>query len=133
MPQYLPAAPPMVEAPVDPTITVSVEGMKFQYQLTEDDLNKVFARYGRVEKVVVDENSASAFITFGSFQDGQSAINDLDGKVLNGLDGMLRIKWVSPPTQASPYAHGMSLPSLPKPSGAPWPGGAQYSGLPSNA
>merc|ERR1740123_2121295 len=28
--------------PMDPSIAVTVEGMKFQYQLTEDDLHKVF-------------------------------------------------------------------------------------------
>ena len=36
----LPPAP-YTPMPSEPAITVSVEGMKFQYQLTEDDLHKV--------------------------------------------------------------------------------------------
>ena len=57
--------------PVDPSIAVSVEGMKFQYQLTEDDLHKVFSRYGPVRSIRVDEAGASAVITFNSFPDAQ--------------------------------------------------------------
>merc|ERR1719161_3377021 len=98
MPPYgAPAA-----APPEPTISVSVEGMKFQYQLTEDDIHKVFCRYGKVERVIVDEACSSALVTFSSAQDAQSAINDLDGKVLNGLDGTLRISWVNQAASA-PY------------------------------
>ncbi|CAE7447159.1 unnamed protein product, partial [Symbiodinium sp. CCMP2456] len=47
-----PYAPPM---PSEPAVSVSVEGMKFQYQLTEDDLHKVFSRYGSVKQIRVDE------------------------------------------------------------------------------
>merc|ERR1719162_2508935 len=108
----------------DSTVSVSVEGMKFQYQLTEDDIHKVFCRYGKVEKVIVDEACSSALVTFSSPQDAQSAITDLNGKVLNGLDGTLRIQWVSPPQQ-SPYGNmgmgGMNLPGFPQ---QPWGLGA---------
>merc|ERR1719502_1595615 len=51
------AAPPLpnyaagAQPPSIPTIAVAVEGMKFQYQLTEDDLQKVFSRYGSVRQI----------------------------------------------------------------------------------
>merc|ERR1719188_2654973 len=69
--------------PSEPSVSVSVEGMKFQYQLTEDDLHKVFKRYGAVKRVSVDEACSSTTVTFHNQQDAQAAINDLDGKVLN--------------------------------------------------
>merc|ERR1719181_137547 len=59
----------------EPTIAVSVEGMKFQYQLTEDDLHKVFSRYGGVKTIRVDEAGAAAQITFANFNDAQAAMN----------------------------------------------------------
>mmetsp|Transcript_41424 Transcript_41424/g.79366 ORF Transcript_41424/g.79366 Transcript_41424/m.79366 type:complete len:464 (-) Transcript_41424:312-1703(-) len=97
--------------PVDPSIAVSVEGMKFQYQLTEDDLHKVFSRYGPVRSIRVDEAGASAVITFNSFPDAQGAMTDLNGKVLNGLEGTLRIQWtgtgpsIAPPYPSMPFSN----------------------------
>lgn len=58
--------------PSEPAITVSVEGMKFQYQLTEDDLHKVFSRYGSVKSIRVDEAGASAMIIFEHIPDAQA-------------------------------------------------------------
>jgi hypothetical protein len=101
----------------DPTVSVSVEGMKFQYQLTEDDIHKVFCRYGKVDRVIVDEACSSALVTFSTMQDAQSAIVDLDGKVLNGLDGTLRIQWVNQPAPPASYmgmSPGVGLPGFPQ-------------------
>merc|ERR1719220_543697 len=98
--------------------------MKFQYQLTEDDLHKVFGRYGAVKQIRVDEAGASAVIIFSSFPDAQAAMNDLNGKVLNGLDGTLRIHWLSNPTMPPPYPQ-MPFPGwgFPPAGGSAWPGG----------
>merc|ERR1719382_466671 len=103
---YTPSASP------DPAIAVSVEGMKFQYQLTDDDLHKVFSRYGVVKHIRVDEAGASAVITFNQFQDAQAAMNDLNGKVLNGLEGTLRITWASGGNSgmAAPFSQGLPFP-----------------------
>lgn len=99
-----PYAPPQL--PAEPTVAVSVEGMKFQYQLTEDDLHKVFGRYGTVKQIRVDEAGSAGQITFMNFQDAQAAMNDLNGKVLNGLEGTLRITWTAGAAAApvNPYA-----------------------------
>lgn len=78
-------------------IQVSVDGMKFQYQLTKDDLLKVFSRYGHVTQIHVDEMGSSATITFRNVNEAQAAFSDLNGKVLNGLDGNLRIQWARLP------------------------------------
>jgi len=101
--------PPYTPSMMEPAVNVSVEGMKFQYQLTEDDLHKVFSRYGAVRGIRVDEAGASAVITFHNFQDAQAAMNDLNGKVLNGLEGTLRIQWTGAPSVPPPY------PSVPFP------------------
>mmetsp|Transcript_79533 Transcript_79533/g.170478 ORF Transcript_79533/g.170478 Transcript_79533/m.170478 type:complete len:561 (-) Transcript_79533:41-1723(-) len=128
-------APYSQQAPVPapaPIISVSVDGMKYQYQLTEDDLQKVFSRYGTVKEIKVDEAGTTAQIEFQDFQNAQTAMNDLNGKVLNGLDGTLRLAWVNqgpaaPASVPSPY------PAMPQFPGAPdwgfagmsaWPGAA---------
>lgn len=116
--QGFPGMNPYSQPPTDATITVSVEGMKFQYQLTEDDLQKVFSRYGTVKQIRVDEAGAAATVTFQSFHDAQSAMSDLNGKVLNGLEGTLRINWLSQPAHfPAPYP---GIPSMPFPG---WAGG----------
>merc|ERR1719421_2539561 len=107
-------------------IRVAVEGMKFQYQLTEDDLHKVFSRYGAVKHIRVDEGGSGAAIAFHSFQDAQAAMQDLNGKVLNGLEGTLRINWLTPPAplpypQAPFPGWGFMPPGAPP----PWPGAGQ--------
>merc|ERR1719326_1331383 len=94
--------PPIAPASTEPTVAVSVEGMKFQYQLTEDDLHKVFSRYGPVKKIKVDDVGSGAQITFHNYQDASAAMQDLDGKVLNGLDGTLRINWMNTPADNHP-------------------------------
>jgi len=67
--------------------------MMFQYQLTQDDLHKVFSRYGVVNHITVDEAGTMARITFKEHANAQAALSDLNGKVLNGLEGTLRISW----------------------------------------
>merc|ERR1719265_1459919 len=65
--------------PLPSAISVSVEGMKFQYQLTEDDLLKVFSRYGPVREISVDQAGTLAQITFEDYAYAQGAMNDLHG------------------------------------------------------
>jgi len=122
-----PYGPPSMAAP-EAAVSVSVEGMKFQYQLTEDDLMKVFSRYGSVRTIRVDEAGSSAVITFMTFPDAQAAMSDLNGKVLNGLEGTLRINWLPSPNLPPPYP-GMPFPSWGFPPGAPAPG-ASWPGVP---
>lgn len=127
-PGMTPYSPP--SASPEAVVSVSVEGMKFQYQLTEDDIQKVFCRYGDVKNVQVDDGSSSAQVTFSSTSDAQSAINDLDGKVLSGLDGTLRIRWVNQPPSSSPYPSLPSFPGLGFPQGGSpgWPMGGPPGG-----
>lgn len=96
-----PSMPPSPNKMPDPVIRVSVEGVKFQYQLTEDDLHKVFSRYGGVRKIQVEDAGGSATITFRDFSEANSAMQDLNGKVLNGLDGTLKISWYQQPGELS--------------------------------
>merc|ERR1719265_1283444 len=139
----------------DPMIRVSVEGVKFQYHLTEDDLHKVFSRYGGVRKIQVEDAGGSAMITFRDFSEANSAMQDLNGKVLNGLDGTLKIAWHTPPdTNGSansntngngngmgndPFGQFMQFPSSPYSGwgfpqgggGSPWPGSNGQLSIPS--
>ena len=43
-----------------PVISVTVTGLNFEYQFTEGDLRKVFARYGMVKHVQINETRSSA-------------------------------------------------------------------------
>uniref|UniRef100_A0A7S2F2V0 RRM domain-containing protein n=1 Tax=Alexandrium andersonii TaxID=327968 RepID=A0A7S2F2V0_9DINO len=125
---YTPPAAPT------PAISVSVDGMKFQYQLTEDDLHKVFSRYGAVKQIRVDEAGTTAQIAFQDFNHAQAAMSDLNGKVLNGLEGTLRLGWAAQGAPAAlpppfPCAPNPMMPPLPgwgltAPGAAAWPGAA---------
>jgi len=121
-----PYTPP--SAPTTPAIAVSVDGMKFQYQLTEDDLHKVFSRYGTVKHIHVDEAGTTAQITFQEFQHAESAMTDLNGKLLNGLDGTLRLVWANQgATAVAPPPYSMMPPFpqwFPGSNGAPASSGA---------
>lgn len=80
-------------------VTVSVEGIGFSYQLTNDDLYKVFSRYGMVTHVEVmlpEGNSATVF--FSAYEEASKAIASLDGKELAGVKGHLRVSWGQLPT-----------------------------------
>lgn len=126
-PMGTPYAPTMPMAPVEPVVSVSVDGMKFQYQLTEDDLHKVFSRYGSVNHIHVDEVGTTAQITFKEFHHAQAAMTDLNGKVLNGLEGTLRLGWANQgPASMPPYPMMPPFPNwgFPTPGAPSWPGAA---------
>jgi hypothetical protein len=106
------AAAPSVQMPAAPPsciFSVSVEGMHFQYQLMEDDVHKVFGRYGAVDRIHIDENGTSAMITFQHQHNAQHAMTDLNGKVLCSLDGTLRLSWAQPGTAPHPSDAGRQL------------------------
>jgi RNA recognition motif-containing protein len=74
-----------------PPLFVRVTGLSFQYQFTEDDVRKVFSRYGEVEQVVIgegdDASSAGAKVIFKGFANAMAAWSDLNGKALAGITG----------------------------------------------
>ncbi len=74
----------------------------FSYSLTEDDLKKVFSRYGRLHSVELQAQSRqSAVVTFVHLQDAELAVRDLNHKVLTGVHGRLHVSWSSAPPPAS--------------------------------
>jgi hypothetical protein len=80
-------------------VTVSVEGIGFSYQLTNDDLYKVFSRYGNVTHVdVALPEGSSANVFFAGYEEAARAIASLDGKELAGVQGHLRVAWGQLPT-----------------------------------
>merc|ERR1719379_396869 len=70
-----------------PVLKVRVEGLKFEYQLTEDDVKKVFARYGEVRWVTLDKEGTSASIQLADVNQVFAAQADLDNKQLSGMSG----------------------------------------------
>merc|ERR1719199_1786046 len=70
-----------------PILNVRVEGLKFEYQPTEDDVRKVFSRYGEVCHVTVDREGTAATVQFTQPQHAVSAQHDLDRKQLAGMQG----------------------------------------------
>lgn len=82
---------------VSPMLNVRVDGLKFEYQLTEDDVRKVFSRYGEVYYVHVDREGTSATVQFENPQHAASAQHDLDHKQLAGMSGaFLRVELAQP-------------------------------------
>lgn len=75
---------------------VRVDGIKFDYQLTEDDVRTVFSRYGDVFHVTVDPEGTAATVQFGSPMQAMAAQQDLDRKQLAGMAGAsLRVEFAS--------------------------------------
>lgn len=75
-------------------LLVSIDGVDFDYQFTADDLRKVFQRYGPLVSVdTLSPQFPFGRVTFMSRNDADSAIRDLEGKVLNGIHGRLRVVW----------------------------------------
>lgn len=72
---------------VSPQLTVRVDGLKFDYQLTEDDVRKVFSRYGEVVHVHVDREGTTSQVQFEHPHQAMAAQHDLDRKQLAGMSG----------------------------------------------
>jgi len=119
MPPWPPAMPQ-----ASPQLNVKVEGLKFEYQLTEEDVRKVFARYGEVSAVSVDKEGTQAQIEFQHPHQAVAAQHDLDRKQLAGMAGAyLRVEF--PPATydanalaqmaaaASAAQHFASVPTMP--------------------
>lgn len=97
-PPGAPMMPPMPGIDTPPPLNVRVDGLKFEYQLTEDDVRKVFSRYGGVRTVLVDREGTSATVLFDSAAQAVTAQRDLDGKQLAGMSGaFLRVDLAPPP------------------------------------
>merc|ERR1740115_438042 len=90
---------PMMQAMApSPILNVRVEGLKFEYQLTDDDVRKVFSRYGEVFHVTVDREGTSATVQFTQDHHAVSARHDLDKKQLAGMSGAyLLVDFATPP------------------------------------
>mmetsp|Transcript_11565 Transcript_11565/g.26245 ORF Transcript_11565/g.26245 Transcript_11565/m.26245 type:complete len:469 (-) Transcript_11565:217-1623(-) len=103
--------PPQASAAL-PALHVRVTGVTFQYQLTGDDLTKVFSRYGTVASVQVLENGASAIVVYDSWEAAGAAMANLNGKVLKGVNGTLELSYLSPPRPQMPAAPAADLSML---------------------
>merc|ERR1719221_2255585 len=87
MPGMTPWAPAMPMTMPGGKLLVRVEGLSFEYQLTEDDVRKVFARYGDVTAVNVEKDGTNAQVEFALPQQAITAQGDLDRKQLAGMSG----------------------------------------------
>jgi len=131
--------PPWNPMPMaSPILNVRVEGLKFEYQLTEDDVRKVFARYGEVYHVTVDREGTSATVQFQGAHQAMAAQHDLDRKQLAGMAGAyLRVEFPPSPPMLDPALAQMAAAQAaqnyaaanPSMLGAPMPG---YPPLPPN-
>jgi hypothetical protein len=97
-------------APVSAAVHVHVEGVPFQYTLTESDLTVVFSRYGQVRLVHINLDGSSAVVYFHAAAEAQRALLELDGKSLNGIQGHLRVRHV--PAASSFSRNGRASPSV---------------------
>merc|ERR1719476_591874 len=104
--------PPWVPPPtVAPMLNVRVDGLRFEYQLTEDDVRKVFSRYGGVNGVNVDREGTKATVTFDQPHQAMAAQRDLDKKQLAGMSGaFLRVEFATAPSPFDPMAMAAASP-----------------------
>ncbi|EER05126.1 hypothetical protein Pmar_PMAR026560 [Perkinsus marinus ATCC 50983] len=73
------------QQPSAPVVSVTVEGVNFSYQLTEDDLRKVFSRYGEVREVTVNPDGGSAIIRFSTMPEAEHAVRDYTARCSMGI------------------------------------------------
>eukprot|EP00931_Biecheleriopsis_adriatica_P077498 TRINITY_DN5104_c0_g1_i1.p1 TRINITY_DN5104_c0_g1~~TRINITY_DN5104_c0_g1_i1.p1 ORF type:complete len:398 (-),score=99.14 TRINITY_DN5104_c0_g1_i1:39-1121(-) len=144
-PMPMPGMPMWPPPPaVSPWLNVRVDGLKFDYQLTEDDVRKVFARYGTVVSVKMDREGTNSQVQFAQPHEAMAAQHDLDRKQLAGMQGaFLTVEFaaggyggVPPPfdpnlvqmASQNPFMNPMmgAYPMAPPPSAMPSsPGGGQ--------
>merc|ERR1712196_606606 len=72
--------------PKQSILNVRVEGLGFEYELTEDDVREVFSRYGQLIHVTVDREGAFATVQFSHPHIAGAAQRELNGKNLTGSD-----------------------------------------------
>jgi len=116
MPMPWASPPPMVSS----WLTVRVDGLKFEYQLTEDDVRKVFSRYGDVVAVKMDREGTTSQVQFAQPHQAMAAQHDLDKKQLAGMSGAFL-------TVEFSYSQGYGVPPA-----APDPGLLQHMAAASN-
>ena len=86
--------PPGPLTPTGSSVTVAIQGVDFDYQLTEGDIKKVLGRYGRLQAVELNHPVCNvARVWFSSNADAEVAVKDLNGKVLNSVHGRLSVEW----------------------------------------
>merc|ERR1719326_1452823 len=86
-------------------LEVKVDGLQFEYQLTEEDVRKVFSRYGGVWNVSVNEDGTSAVVRFDDYVHAFAALGDLNNKQLAGMQGAyLRVRMMEELAQTNPWA-----------------------------
>jgi len=98
-----------------PSLTVSIEGLSYAYSLTDEDVKKVFSRYGKLTQVeLLPPFNQVAVVTFQSSTEASEALRDLDGKVLTGVHGKLCVEWRSKPHQSDESPLELSFLSSPE-------------------
>merc|ERR1711957_260467 len=65
-------------------VKVGVEGLGFEYALTDDDVYKLMSRYGAVSSVEVEDDGCSAIVEFAETYAAISARDDLRWKPITG-------------------------------------------------
>ncbi|KAF4648866.1 hypothetical protein FOL47_002708, partial [Perkinsus chesapeaki] len=75
-------------------LSMCVQGDDNYFQLSEDDLRKVFRRYGEVSIIeVIGPEKDVAHVYYKQLTDAQNAVQDLNDKMLKGVEGVLRVAW----------------------------------------
>ena len=75
-----------------PSVLAFLDGLDFDYQLSETDLLNVFGRFGHVVNVSVSPDGSNAVVTFGGNLPAMTAASELNAKSLSGFsNGSLRV------------------------------------------
>jgi hypothetical protein len=88
---YLPS--PIPSSSSTSSVVVYLEGGDHMYQLMEDDVVKVFGRFGPVQSVGVSQDSMSAVVVFASATQAEYAMAKLNGKALSSSLILRVVPW----------------------------------------
>lgn len=93
---YLPSPIPSTSS--TNSVAVYLEGGDHMYQLMEDDIMKVFSRFGPIQSVSLSQDALSAVVVFASATQAEYAITKLNGKLIQQSLVLRVVPW----NQSSP-------------------------------
>lgn len=77
-------------------LMVRVEGLDYDYEFKEEDLENVFSRYGAVKEIKIQSNGKEGTVVFKDYWEAISAQASLDGYVLGKIQGRLAVRFALP-------------------------------------
>jgi hypothetical protein len=85
--------PPVPSSSTTNCVLVYIDGAEYMYEMMEDDLYKVFSRFGTIESISIMEDCMSAIISYTTSVQAEYAIHQLNGRPLVGNQILRVVAW----------------------------------------